>query len=127
MQSTKRRELFNLFGWPLAICGVLVTLLFLMIVSAHAAHRVVIVGCLRLEKVETPHLYVCVRPLEDARAMLLAIPDDLEFVDEAYLALFLRDADTAGREYWYGRLSEHTVTRNGIIDAFVWSSEYKPR
>ena len=36
MRSEKKRELFGLFAWPLAICGVLVTLLFLMIVAAQA-------------------------------------------------------------------------------------------
>lgn len=68
---------------------------------------------------------ICVTSLPRQRTYLLALADDGRFIGESYRVLLKRGVEDAGLEFYLGRLTARTITREQIIDQIVGSPEYK--
>lgn len=67
---------------------------------------------------------VCVRPLPETRAYLLAILQLDRFLLEAYWVLLWRQPDGPGLAYWRGELLAGRRSREYVINALIDSPEY---
>jgi len=112
-------------AWRLAIAAALIA----AALPAAAALTIRIVGITcdewRVVSLEGDRAtLVCVRPLAETRAYLLALPEPAQFIREAYQALLWRDPDGPGLAYWTGEVASGARTREQVLDALIGSPEY---
>lgn len=108
----------------------LAVVLALLAGVASAEVRITIVGidCMDLRAVvlsAQQATVVCVRPLPETRAYLLAIQDLGQFVTEAYQVLLWRQPDGPGWAWWRGEILAGRRSREQMVNALIDSSEYQ--
>ena len=67
---------------------------------------------------------VCVRPLPETRAYLLAIGPLDQFLREVFEVLLWRQPDGPGLAYWTAEISSGRRSREYVINAIIDSPEY---
>jgi hypothetical protein len=81
------------------------------------ANGVTVTGSSAAVTVTTPMSNVTVATAEDRQYAL-------DFIERLYVNMLGRASDPSGKNYWYGRLANHSVNGLTLADGFYFSNEF---